>query len=294
MEKEKLWPSWLLYWRRMGSRDISDYLERTPPEKRLILIVWGVLEAHGPWLSVAADSMMAEVAANKLAYRLYHEKGIQPIIFDSFKDIGSYSATRGFPGAVAIEGWLEYQPGKEKKSPILQIWRETLSRLQKEGFNKFFLVNGDGGNWMNYVHRDWDAGFHSALEKLAKELNVQFDGANWDQEGGEPWKHGGHHEHAWFNWLLTGKAPEFDRSAALRAGIEAVSEDNLRTIDGTSFEHLEDSERRRSNWAEIPEQKKLRGITHFSFAEYGRLKNGEIEKDVEDKIDQLMKRIDKV
>jgi len=298
---QKLWPPELLYWRRMGSREISDYVQNTEPDKRLVLITWGVLEAHGPWLPVASDSMMAEVATNKVADIFRREHGVNPIVVDGFKDIGSYSATRDLPGAIAIEGWEQYTSGQY--SPILHMWEEFVARLKREGFNKFFLVNGDGGNWMNYVERPWESGFRSMLEDIRDKHGVLLDGANWDQEGGEPWKHAGHHEHALVNWLCW-FAPEFERLAAMRAGMKPVSEENLQTIDGAGFGDLESEVRRRSNWADFPEQLKLRGVTEFFFAKYKALlyedngttpkATGGIAADFDAKIQKLMARILKI
>jgi creatinine amidohydrolase/Fe(II)-dependent formamide hydrolase-like protein len=301
MPIEKLWPKELLYFRRMGSREISDFLENTPAEKRVILITWGVLEAHGPWLAVANDSAMAQVATDKVANLLYKNHSIQPIIFNSFIDIGSYSATRDFPGAVAIEGWQEYKPGNP--SPIVHVWEEVIKRLKKEGFGKFFLINGDGGNWMNYMERSWEEGFRAIKDDIQEKQGVLFDGTNWDQEGGYPWKHAGHHEHAFINWLCL-YAPEFERLSAARHGLKPVSEENLKTIDGASFGNLEDEERRRSNWAKYPGQDRLRAVTEFSFQEYKKLlyendgitplKVGGIAADFEAKIKKLMEKVLKI
>ena len=90
---EKLWPPEILYWSRMGSKDFSEFIKETPVNKRLVLIVWGVLEAHGPRLPVATDSHLASIAADQIAIRLIREHTIQPIIFNSFIDVGSPSAT---------------------------------------------------------------------------------------------------------------------------------------------------------------------------------------------------------
>lgn len=294
---DKIWPEELLYWRRLGSREISDYLENTQPKNRLILVTWGVLEAHGPWLPVANDSMMAQVATDKVALRLYNEHGIQPIIFNSFADIGSYSATRDFPGAVAIEDYRQYQPGNSR---IQDLWESVVGRLEREGFRNFFLINGDGGNWQNYIE-DWpvEAGLPSLFDQINNKFGVKLDGSNWDQEGGNPWRHADHYEHAFINWLCW-YAPEFERFAAIRAGLKPVSEDNLKIIDGASLGNL-DEQRRKSNWAQYPGQDKLRAVTEFSFAKYQRVlyeddgvtprKEGGIADDFEAKIEKLMGRV---
>lgn len=299
---EKVWPRELLYWRRMGSKEISDYLDNTPKDKRLVLIPWGVLEAHGPWLPVAMDSIMAQITTDMVAARLYHNHQIQPVIFNSVIDIGSYSATRDLPGAVAVEGWQEYKSGQP--SPILQIWEEVIKRLKREGFDRYLLVNGDGGNWMNYMERGWEEDFRPIKKDIEEKYEVIFDGSNWDQEGGESWRHGGHHEHAFIRWACE-YAPEFVRLSAIRAGAKPAPEEKLAEIGEVDpFAHLTSEERRQSNWADYPQQQKLRAISKFSFKGYKRLlyeqdgktplKEGGIASDFEAKIDNLMEKVVRV
>lgn len=294
---DQIWPEDLLYFRRMGSREISEYVDAVPENERLILITWGVLEAHGPWLPVANDTIMAQVATDVVARRLQEEQDIQPIIVNSFADVGSYSATRDFPGAVAVEKWQEYEDGKN--SPMLHTWESFIERLQQEGFPRFFLVNGDGGNWMNYWERPWEDGFQGIKKTLEEKYEVILDGANWDQDGGYPWKHAGHHEHAFMNWLCW-YAPDFEKAAAIRAGLKAVDEEKLKTIDGTDFGDIEDEERRRENWSENPAQSELRAVTEFSFDEYKKLlynedgslrTTGGIIDDFHAKIEELYSKI---
>ncbi|OGY16148.1 MAG: hypothetical protein A2785_00995 [Candidatus Chisholmbacteria bacterium RIFCSPHIGHO2_01_FULL_49_18] len=286
---ETLWPSHLLYWRRMGSRQISEYVEQTPSEKQLILFAWGVLEAHGPFLPVANDSHLASVAADEVAHRLFHDHHIQPIIFDSFADVGSPSATWEFPGAVAYSS---------HPVPVIQeIWEQTLSRMHKEGFRKFFLINGDGGNWMNHWARlKWDS---SVIRDLTQKHGLVFSGSNWDQEGGEPFPHAGVLDHAFIAWASR-FAPERIRLSALRHGLHPVDEALLPQIDGVNKLWLEGEKRRFTDWSRYKDQKEHRGVVEFSLERYRNLlyeedgsprQTGGVSADFEEKMKFLMKQV---
>lgn len=260
MDITQLWPTQLLYWRRMSSTAISEYLAETPVEKRLVIIVWGVLESHGPFLPLASDSHLAALAADALALRLQQEHGVRPIIFDGWKDVGSWSATRNFPGAIAFDS---------SKMPFIRhLWEQTLTRMAKEGFTRFFLVNGDGGNWMNHWYGiRWDS---PAIDALIREHNLRLEGANWDQEGGAPYLHGGSHEHALTTWACK-YAPSAIRLSALRHGLSAPGESWLHEIDGPNQAFLEDVPHRERDWSTYEGQDTRRSVTRFSLDEYRTL-----------------------
>jgi creatinine amidohydrolase/Fe(II)-dependent formamide hydrolase-like protein len=281
MNTESIWPEHLLYWRRMSSTELSAHVEKTPPEKRLALIVWGVLESHGPFLPVASDSMLAALAADEVAHRLSEERGVQPIIFDGWKDVGSRSATWNFPGAIAFHS---------SGVPLIrEMWEQTLERMFSEGFSKFFLVNGDGGNWMNHWYGlKWDS---KRIRELVEECDVELEGQNWDQEGGAPYLHGGSHEHALTTWACR-YAPERIRLSAARHGLKAPDESRLHEIDGLDQALLEDVPHRERDWSTYPEQDKRRSVTRFSLKEYKQLlESGDIAKDFEAKVSSLLARV---
>ncbi len=285
---EKLWPKELLYWRRMSSKHISDYKNNTPKEKRLLLYVWGTIESHGPVNAVANDTFLAAIAADKVAKILYEQHGIQPIIVDTFKDVGTPSATWEFPGALGYESLLK------------QLWEQTLARtVEKEGFKRHFIVNGDGGNWLNVWSRlKWESGY---IRKLIHENKIILDGSNWDQEEGEPYVHAGVYDHALIVWACN-YAPEFERLSALRHGFRAATMDEIQqaNIDGVDMAHLEDEPYRTSDWSQYPGQDKYLSVTEFTLKKYkevlynpdgtARTKGG-VQADYEAKIDNLMERI---
>lgn len=285
---EKVWPKELLYWRRMGSKEISDYLEKTPPEKRLILITWGVLEAHGPYMPVANDSHLAALAADKVAQILFDKHGIQPIIFDSFIDVGSRSATWSFPGSIGVHS---------SRMPVIrEMWEQTLARMVKEGFTRFFFVNGDGGNWMNHWHGfQWDS---DVIRHLKENHGMILEGSNWDQEGGSAYLHAGVYDHALITWACK-FAPKFERLAAIRHGLKAPNDEDLKSIENDQG-FLEDVPHRERDWSKYPGQDRLRAVTAFSFKEYqDALYNpngsprteGGAKADFDEKIENLMKRV---
>ncbi|OGY18624.1 MAG: hypothetical protein A3F04_01260 [Candidatus Chisholmbacteria bacterium RIFCSPHIGHO2_12_FULL_49_9] len=291
--QQKLWPPELLYWRRMGSRELSDHVEATPPENRLVLVTWGVLEAHGPYLALGLDAMMAQVATDRVAFDLHKKHGIRPIIFNSFADIGTYSVTKDIPGSVAIEDWEQFNASQT--SPMLEIWHAVIGRLKREGFERFFLINGDGGNWMNYMARPNTPDFISLKQVLEQAHGVHFAGSNWDQEGGVAWKHGESHSHAFVKWVCD-FAPDFERFASLRHGIRPAPEEELHALDGTNFVDTVDG-RRISNWPKILAHPELRGVAEFSLEKYRELlyeadgktprASGGIQEDYEAKIQHL-------
>lgn len=245
---EELYPGDLLYWRRMGSREgISRYFNQVPEERRLVIIPWGVLEAHGPFLPTGSDSMLASVVADELAFRLIEHNVRTVIIFDAFNDIGVPSATQGFPGSV------EYSP-----DIVVQLWVQTLNHLVNEGFRKFILINGDGGNWFTL----W-AQLKCATPAIVSLIRsgVVLEGMNFDQVG-EPYPHGGTFYHACFKWLVD-FAPRRIRTAALRHGFQAAPEVELLALGKVPPIRPPSEPPRWALWDMYPAQQHLRCINGF-------------------------------
>jgi creatinine amidohydrolase/Fe(II)-dependent formamide hydrolase-like protein len=239
----------------MSSQDISDYVEKTPKEKQLVLIVWGVLESHGPYLPVASDSLMSSLATDTVAMRLYKEHGIQPIIFNSWMDIGSRSATWEFPGSI----------GFHSDTPVIrEMWNQTLERMVHWGFRKFYVVNGDGGNWMNHWYGlQWDS---DVIRKLVKEHDIILRGSNWDAEGGSEYLHAGARSHALCKWACE-FSPEFVRLATIRHGLRSPRDEDVKLIENDQ-PFLEAEPYREMDWSKFPGQNRLRSVTKLVYSEY--------------------------
>lgn len=290
---EKLWPREILYWRRMTSSEISKYVREVPPKSRLVLIVWGILESHGPLLPTAHDSHFAALAADKVALELYEKHGIQPIIFDGWKDVGTRSATWEFPGSIGFHS--SHVP------VMLEIFEQTIERMVREGFTNIFVVNGDGGNWMNLAYTlFWNS---DVIRRLKKDHKLKLDGENWDyyadkEKGSVIYLHGGVHSHALGTWACR-FAPEFERLSALRHGLRAPDESKLASIENDQG-FLEDIPHRQNDWSAYSGQDLKRSITEFKYDKYMELlydKNGVplaeggIGADFDVKIAHLVERV---
>lgn len=168
--------------------------------------------------------------------------------------------------------------------------------MAKEGFTKFFLVNGDGGNWMNHWYGiRWDSPF---LDSLIEKYGIRLEGANWDQEGGAPYLHGGSHEHALTTWACK-YAPSTVRTSAMRHGLAAPDETRLHELDGPNQAFLEDVPHRERDWSTYEGQDTRRSVTRFSLEEYRSLlyaadglplPHPPIAADFEAKVDYLVAR----
>jgi hypothetical protein len=247
----------------MTSSEISKHVREVPEKNRIVLIVWGILESHGPLLPTAHDSHFAALAADKVALELYEKHGTQPIIFDGWKDVGTRSATWEFPGSIGFHS--------SRVPVMLEIFEQTIERMVREGFTNIFIVNGDGGNWMNLAYTlFWNS---DVIRHLKKEKGLKLDGDNWDQymKPGESaaYLHGGVHSHALATWACR-HAPEFERFSALRHGLRAPDESKLASIENDQG-FLEDIPHRQNDWSTYPGQDLKRSVTEFKYDQYMKL-----------------------
>lgn len=276
----------------MSSTEISEYIKRTRPKKRLVLIPWGIIESHGPLLPTAHDSHFAALAADMLALELIDSGHPQPIILDIWKDVGTRSATWGFPGSIGYHS---------SHNPVmLEIIEQTLERLVHDGFTNVFIVNGDGGNWMNLAYTlFWNS---DVVKRLKIQYGLKLDGDNWDQfvKEGESaaYLHGGNHSHALATWACT-LAPEDVRMSALRHGMRAPDESKMLSIENDQG-FLEDVPHRQQDWSTYPGQSEKRSVTAFNYQQYRDLlynadgtplKRGGIATDFKAKINYLVGRV---
>lgn len=252
---QQVWPESLLYFRQMSSSAISSYVNDVPAEQQLMLFVWGVVEAYGKQ-PLGADTMMAAVTTDRVALRLREQHGLQPIVFDIFKDIGCPSATWDFPGSIGFTA-----------SPVpilLAIWEQTIARLLYDGFRRFYVVNGDGGNKLSH----WGSlMWHPPIRERVRDLKGIFDGSGWDEDLGVPGYHGGTLPMALMKWMIE-FAPDDVRFSALRHGLKAPPDDALVELDGLDMTFIEQPPHVFHYWSEHPEQQKLRAIEEFDLTQY--------------------------
>jgi creatinine amidohydrolase len=148
---------------------VEAYLER---DDRVVLPL-GSTEQHG-YLSLETDNILAERVSAEAAEPL--GVLVLPVL-----PYGLTPSFQAYPGSPTL-----------RLSTFLDVLRDLLDSLHGQGFRRFLLVNGHGGNlpggslareWA-MVHPDAQAVFHSwwssrRVEAAAKEVDPEPSHANW-------------------------------------------------------------------------------------------------------------------
>lgn len=99
-------------------------------EARLAIVPVGSTEQHGPHLSVATDSRIAEEFATRLAGELGNEAVLCPLF-----PYGLSEHHERFSGTVSLS-----------PTTYVEVFVDLVSSLSEQGFEKVIIVNGHGGN----------------------------------------------------------------------------------------------------------------------------------------------------
>lgn len=97
---------------------------------RVAIIPVGSTEQHGPGMTLATDIRMAEVVAERVASALAPRAVVAPPL-----PYGLSPHHMRFPGTITLTS-----------ATFGAVLREVMSSLQQHGINRFFLLNGHGGN----------------------------------------------------------------------------------------------------------------------------------------------------
>jgi creatinine amidohydrolase len=155
--------------RELNWMHVEEYLTR---EDRVVLPV-GSTEQHG-YLSLETDNILAERVSAEAAEPL-------GVIVLPVLPYGLTPSFQAYPGSPTL-----------RLSTFLEVLRDLLDSLYGQGFRRFLLVNGHGGNlpggslareWA-MSHPDAQAIFHSwwaspRVESAAKEVDPVPSHANW-------------------------------------------------------------------------------------------------------------------
>ena len=248
------------YWTRMSSQDIENMWAEEYP---CIIIPIGVCEAHGEFLPVGLDVMFAGVVAHLVAERI-QQRGARPIIFDCVNYCGVVGASFGLTGTIGF--------------PALQSTERLFTALQElfaEGFERFFIINGDAGTAKSLIPF-----LYRATEERQK-FFYEHDGAislfTWF-DGIENVGHASIVEHAFYTYLVQ-LADYHTREVANQLGmVRSLNNELLKKLDVAPRKYPTPRQEF-SSWQSLDEQNNKYGISYFSYDEYRKfLDSGKVHE----------------
>ncbi len=126
-------------------------------ESRGVIVPIGSTEQHGPTGLIGTDAICAEVIARGVGRAA--EAMVAPTI-----NLGMSEHHMAFPGTMTL-----------KPSTLLAVVRDVILSLARHGFERFFFINGHGGNMPTIKAAFYEA--YAAVPPRGRELRLKA--VNW-------------------------------------------------------------------------------------------------------------------
>ncbi|MBW4665174.1 MAG: creatininase family protein [Chroococcus sp. CMT-3BRIN-NPC107] len=137
--------------------EVETYLERSPG----IILPIGSTEQHGPTGLIGTDAICAEEIAYGVGEATHGL--VTPTI-----NVGMALHHTAFPGTISL-----------RPSTMILVIRDYVTCLAKAGFNKFFFINGHGGNIATLKAAFAETYAHLADLNIPNHAQIQCQLGNW-------------------------------------------------------------------------------------------------------------------
>jgi creatinine amidohydrolase len=138
-------------------RDVETYLGRS----RTIIMPIGSTEQHGPNGLIGTDAICAEVIAKGVGEK--ENAMVAPTI-----NVGMAQHHLGFAGSVTL-----------RPSTLIAVVRDTISSLARHGFQRFYFINGHGGNVATVTAAFSEIYAETSLQAAGNRAAVKCTLRNW-------------------------------------------------------------------------------------------------------------------